>query len=110
MSFILERDIENLLAVETRTLILADGSSRAFSIICIHWRSVDYLAHVLHFPIARQLASAQRHAEFYRIDLDTALAYHATRYHRWYKDNDIAVPFEPGICPLFYKGSAKAEQ
>lgn len=110
MSYMTEREIEALLQTETRELALFDGTTREFTMMAIYWRSVDYLERVHHFSISGQIESAQRYAEFYRIDLDKALACFAALYHRSYRDNGVKVPFEPPVCPLFYRGLAAADR
>lgn len=86
---------------EVRAIQMPDGTNRDFELIQPHWSSVDFMAKV-HAPLKDQIACALIYSRRLEIDLDTALAYQATQYHRHMIDkHGFSWRTQPGICPLF---------
>lgn len=100
MAFMTEKTIESFIEEETRSLPMPDGTMRDFCLSRIYWVSVDYVAAFL-AGLPHHVEVATEHAAFYRVDLDTALAYEATRLHRWSRDVlKVETPEPIGVCPL----------
>lgn len=97
-----EKETDALLALETRTLCLENGSVRDFTMMKVYWRSADYLG-ARNWPVEFLAGIAIELSPYYRTDPDTALAAYVHIYHRWMSETlDVRIPFSAPINPLFH--------
>ena len=103
MGFMTEKQMDARLLPVSRELVLPSGETRIFTMMQMHWDSVEF-ANARYSTMDALLRHAVSVAENSKVSLDDALAFVATRLHQWLRDCvGQPLPVEPGVCPLFYK-------